>query len=181
MTYTNHGHHITGTVVTTMITAVAGCGGPGVCGPCSREVESYKPYPEGGRLSWNRETHDFHTPQGELGCGFCNNEKWKVPAIETVEIELASESEWRFGFPEKYQAKATRLVKNHIDKGFVGYSEKPAYEIYAIWFHETLLSWKALISTTLPDSMYYEVTYVGDERKAYLHAYVKTDSIVVSD
>ena len=32
-------------------------------------------------------------------------------------------------------------------------------DIYVVWFCKTLQNWKALISTTLPDGMYYESNY----------------------
>ena len=53
-------------------------------------------------------------------------------------------------------------------------------EVYVVWFCKTLQNWKALLSTTLPDGMYYEVTFDGDKEKAYLDAYKKFDNISVS-
>ena len=38
---------------------------------------------------------------------------------------------------------------------------------------------KALLSTTLPDGMYYEITYNGDKKEAYLDAYKKFENRVV--
>ena len=43
-------------------------------------------------------------------------------------------------------------------------------DIYVVWFCKTLQNWKALISTTLPDGMYYEVTYNGEKKEIYLDA-----------
>jgi len=53
-------------------------------------------------------------------------------------------------------------------------------EIYVVWFSKTLQNWKALISTTLPDGMYYEVTYNGDKETAYVDAYRKVDNISIA-
>lgn len=53
--------------------------------------------------------------------------------------------------------------------------------VYVVWFSKTLQNWKALVSTTLPDGMYYEVTYNGDKREAYIDAYKKFDNIAVAD
>lgn len=53
--------------------------------------------------------------------------------------------------------------------------------VYIVWFSKTLQNWKALLSTTLPDGMYYEVTYNGDKREAYIDAYKKFDNISVAD
>ena len=53
-------------------------------------------------------------------------------------------------------------------------------DVYVVWFSKTLQNWKALLSTTLPDGMYYEVTYDGDKQKAYIDAYKKFDNVAVS-
>ena len=49
-------------------------------------------------------------------------------------------------------------------------------DIYVVWFCKTLQNWKALISTTLPDGMYYEVTYNGNKKEIYLDAYKKFEN-----
>lgn len=53
-------------------------------------------------------------------------------------------------------------------------------EVYVVWFSKVLQNWKALVSTTLPDGMYYEVTYDGDKNRVYLDAYKKFDNIMIS-
>ena len=45
--------------------------------------------------------------------------------------------------------------------------------VFIVWFCKTLQNWKALVSTTLPDGMYYEVTYNRDKKEVYLDAYKK--------
>jgi len=52
-------------------------------------------------------------------------------------------------------------------------------DVYVVWACKTLQNWKCLVSTTLPDGMYYEVTYDGDNRRAYLDAYKKFDNQTV--
>lgn len=54
-------------------------------------------------------------------------------------------------------------------------------DVYVVWFSKTLRNWKALVSTTLPDGMYYEVTYNGNRYETYLDAYKKFDNVVISD
>jgi hypothetical protein len=39
---------------------------------------------------------------------------------------------------------------------------------------------KALLSTTLPDGMYYELTYNGDKQEIYVDAYKKVDNYTVA-
>lgn len=54
-------------------------------------------------------------------------------------------------------------------------------DVYVVWFSKTLQNWKALISTTLPDQMYYEVTYNGNKKETYIDAYKKFDNVCVED
>lgn len=80
-----------------------------------------------------------------------------------------------------YQAKARKLVGNYIEEHLEKTDEHPAYEVYVVWFSKTLQNWKCLISTTLPDGMYYEVTYNGDKAETYIDAYKKFDNVCVED
>lgn len=54
-------------------------------------------------------------------------------------------------------------------------------DVYIVWFSKTLQNWKALVSTTLPDGKYYEVTHNGDKNETYVDVYVKLDNFVVKD
>lgn len=45
--------------------------------------------------------------------------------------------------------------------------------VYIVWLCKTLQNNKALLSTTICDGMYYEVTYNGDKSEIYLDAYKK--------
>lgn len=64
-------------------------------------------------------------------------------------------------------------VLEHLDK-----SDDTKFtfnDVYIVWSCKTLQNWKALISTNLPDGMYYECTYDGDKNVTYLDAYKKFD------
>ena len=82
------------------------------------------------------------------------------------------------------QEKAKRLVFEYVEPrlektdAHVTFAED---EVYVVWFAKTLQNWKALVSTTLPDGMYYEVTYNGDKAETYLDAYKKFDNVLVPD
>lgn len=52
-------------------------------------------------------------------------------------------------------------------------------DVYVVWFSKTLQNAKALLSTTLPDGMYYEVTLNGDKDEIYFDAYKKFQNIKV--
>lgn len=63
-------------------------------------------------------------------------------------------------------------VINHLDKS----DSIPDFDVYIVWYCKTLQNWKALLSTTLFDGMYYELTVNGDKDEAYLDAYKKWDN-----
>ena len=77
-----------------------------------------------------------------------------------------------------YQEIAKEIVLNyankHVDK--TDNVQITLDNIYIVWFCKTLQNWKALLSTTLPDGMYYEVTYNGDKKEIYLDAYKKFEN-----
>lgn len=50
-------------------------------------------------------------------------------------------------------------------------------DVYIVWQVKVLQNNKALLSTTLPDGMYYELTYNGDKDEIYLDAYKKVGNI----
>jgi hypothetical protein len=54
-------------------------------------------------------------------------------------------------------------------------------DVYVVWFCKTLQNWKAMVSTTVSDGMYYEVTYNGDKKETYLDAYKKWENVRIAD
>ena len=44
-------------------------------------------------------------------------------------------------------------------------------DVYVVWLNRTLQNNKALLSTTVSNGMYYEVTYNGDKNEMYFDAY----------
>lgn len=54
-------------------------------------------------------------------------------------------------------------------------------DVYVVWFAKMLQNYKALVSTTIPDGMYYEVTYNGGARETYLDAYKKFENVCIPD
>ena len=45
-----------------------------------------------------------------------------------------------------------------------------------VWYCKTLKNWKALLSTTIPDGMYYELTVNGETKELYFDAYKKFEN-----
>lgn len=77
---------------------------------------------------------------------------------------------------EEFLEKAKELVKDyameHLDKS----DGIPAFKVFTVWTCKTLQNSKALLSTTLFDGMYYEVTLNGDKKEIYFDAYKKFEN-----
>lgn len=77
---------------------------------------------------------------------------------------------------EKFLEKAKELVKNyateHLDKS----DNLSEFNVYIVWMCKTLQNSKLLISTSLPDKMYYELTLNGDKNEIYFDAYKKIEN-----
>lgn len=63
-------------------------------------------------------------------------------------------------------------TKEHLDKT----DDKVNFCVFVVWNCKTLQNNKALLSTTLFDGMYYELTYNGDKKELYLDAYKKFEN-----
>ena len=52
-------------------------------------------------------------------------------------------------------------------------------DIYIVWLCKILGNNKALLSTTVPDTRYYEITYNGEKEEIYVDAYIKEKNYAV--
>lgn len=68
-------------------------------------------------------------------------------------------------------------VNSHTDK--TDNVQISADDVYIVWFCKTLQNWKALVSTMLPDGMYYELTHNGDKNEIYVDCYKKWENFTV--
>lgn len=82
---------------------------------------------------------------------------------------------------EEPMVLAEKHVRAYIDEHLERTDVRPDYTTYVVWFCYILGGWKALISTTLPDGMYYEVTYNKNQRTTYLDAYKKFHNREIPD
>lgn len=82
-----------------------------------------------------------------------------------------------------YQEKAKQIVIDYYNEHVEITDNKKLKEseVFIVWFSKTLQNWKALISTTISDGMYYEVTYNGDKKETYLDAYIKWENVCVKE
>lgn len=78
-------------------------------------------------------------------------------------------------------ATAIRIVRDyaleHMDK--TDFTDFVDFDVYIVWKCKALQNWKFLLSTSLLDGMYYELTYNGDKREWYLDAYKKFENRVI--
>ena len=68
-------------------------------------------------------------------------------------------------------------ILDHLDKS----DPMAEFNVFTVWKSKILQNWKYLISSTLPDGMYYELTYNGDKHEWYLDAYKKFENQVIPD
>lgn len=79
------------------------------------------------------------------------------------------------------QDHARHLVRNYVVARLEKTDPYVEFEVFVVWFTKTLKNWKAMVSTTLPDGRYYEVTHNGYDRETYIDNYVKVDNVCIPD
>lgn len=65
-----------------------------------------------------------------------------------------------------------KYAEEHLDKS----DPKQVFDVFVVWHCYILGNAKWLLSTTLPDGMYYEVTYNKAKDEFYLDAYKKFEN-----
>ena len=75
-------------------------------------------------------------------------------------------------FIEECKKVVKQYAREHLDKS----DDIPEFEVFVVWQCKTLQNNKALLSTTLFDGMYYELTYNGDKKELYFDAYKKFEN-----
>lgn len=116
-------------------------------------------------------------------CSVCTIESLPhTPAFKGIHEALLFEhaaKESTVSFQERARDLVVDYFNEHAEKtdDFVLTRE----DTYVVWFVKVLGCWKALISTNVPDGMYYEVTYNGEKRETYLDAYKKFRNVRVPD
>lgn len=73
--------------------------------------------------------------------------------------------------------QVVEYFNSHIDK--THRQAIAANDVYVVWSCKTLENNKALLSTTVPDGMYYEITHNGAKGEAYFDAYKKWENICI--
>lgn len=77
--------------------------------------------------------------------------------------------------------RAIDIVYDYICEHLDASAVAPEFQAYIVWKCKALQNWKYLLSSTLPDGMYYELTYNGDKNEWYLDAYKKFENRVIKE
>ena len=80
-------------------------------------------------------------------------------------------------FIKKAKDEVRKYTIEHMDKT----DKVPDFEVFVVWCCKTLQNHKALLSTTVSDGMYYEITYNGDKQEMYFDAYKKFENKAIKD
>ena len=75
------------------------------------------------------------------------------------------------------KSEVVRYVNNRLDK--TDGKQITEDDVYIVWMCKTLQNSKAMASTTLPNGMYYELTYNGDKKQLYVDAYKKWENVCI--
>ena len=79
--------------------------------------------------------------------------------------------------------RAKELVVNYFNEHLDATEEKrlTTDDEIVVWFCKTLQNWKCLLSTTVRDGAYYEVTHNGDKNETYVDVYKKWENVCVTE
>ena len=77
---------------------------------------------------------------------------------------------------EEFIVKAKTLVAHYAAKHIDKTDNVPPFDVFVVWNAYILGNIKALLSTTIPDGMYYEVTYNKEKNEIYFDAYKKFEN-----
>ena len=77
-------------------------------------------------------------------------------------------------FIQLCKEEVVKYTNEHLDK--TDKKEITKDDVFVVWLSKTLQNSKALVSTTLSDGMYYELTYNGDKEEVYFDAYKKWEN-----
>lgn len=80
------------------------------------------------------------------------------------------------------QETARKIIRDYFNSHVDVTEEKITLDdVFVVWWCKTLQNWKALVSTAVPDGMYYEVTHNGDKGETYVNVYKKWENYCVKD
>lgn len=75
-----------------------------------------------------------------------------------------------------FQIYAKKTVREYTEEHLDKTDGNVEFDVFVVWSCKSLQNSKALLSTTISDGMYYELTYNGDKKGLYLDAYKKFEN-----
>jgi hypothetical protein len=95
-------------------------------------------------------------------------------------IETWNQRNWALSYPDRARRRVFELVSAMLEPSdrHITFVED---NVYVVSFHYVLGNWKALVSTSLPDGMYYEVTYDSARGATYITSYKQWAHVNISD
>lgn len=81
-----------------------------------------------------------------------------------------------FSFIETCKSLVIDYTNNHLDMTDKKIKLAGEDDVFVVWSCKILQNNKALLSTTLLDGMYYEITFNGDKNELYFDAYKKWEN-----
>lgn len=82
---------------------------------------------------------------------------------------------------KEFVALVKKTVADYANQNIDKTADKQITEddVFIVWMCKTLRNSKAMANTTLPDGMYYELTFNGSNRELHVDAYKKWQNFTV--
>lgn len=82
---------------------------------------------------------------------------------------------------DKFLKLCKKIVVDYFNKHVEKTDKKQITDedVFIVWSVKVLQNNKALVSTTVSDGMYYEITHNGDSNETYVDAYKKWENFVI--
>lgn len=79
---------------------------------------------------------------------------------------------------QEFSYRCKRIVADYANEHLDPTDEKRITpdDVFVVWMCKALQNNKALLSTTLFDGMYYEITHNGDKKELYIDVYKKWEN-----
>lgn len=115
-------------------------------------------------------------------CGNCSTyiTQYYNKMQEKLESSVPDPATLKNNYPEFARRLVYLFVKSHLEVTDT-HVQFDFSNVYVVWHCKTLQHWKALVSTSLPNGNYYEVTHNGDKKETYIDTYTKLSNIVIPD
>lgn len=116
------------------------------------------------------------------GCSKCYGEAYHATTVSVSPDDMRRKVSLMLNIDP--QTKARTIVARYYNENRANeeeISEITLKEVHIVWFAKTLKNWKALVTTDVPDNVYYEITYNGQAKITYVDVYKKTKNYAIQD